>query len=108
MKAVTKRWQKQKRAEIKDASARARRQEAMVRSRKVSLKDAAAEIMEEAYLQASANDTLPANARQIMYAARAHIQERTGKQLNDTYFTQTLLPDYIRGAQAGLERQRPL
>ena len=52
--------------------------------------------MEEAYLKASADDTLPANARQIMYAARGHIQERTGKQLKDTYFTQTLLPDYIR------------
>ena len=78
------------------------------RSRKVSFKDAAAEIMEEAYLQASANDTLPANARQIMYAARDHIQERTGKQLNDNYFTQTLLPDYIGEHEAGLERQRPL
>ena len=42
-----------------------------------------------------------------MYAARKYIQERTGKQLNDTYFTQTLLPDY-RGGQAGLGRERPL
>ena len=30
--------------------------------------------MEEAYLKARANGTLPANARQIMYAARPHIQ----------------------------------
>jgi hypothetical protein len=30
-----------------------------------------------------------------MYAARPHIEERTGKPLKDTYFTQTLLPDYI-------------
>ena len=32
-------------------------------------------VMEEAYLKASANGTLPAHARQIMYAARPHIQE---------------------------------
>ena len=73
----------------------AQRREALQRLRRVTFKDAAAEIMEEAYLKASARDTLPANARQIMYAARGHIQERTGKQLKDTYFTQTLLPDYI-------------
>ena len=67
----------------------------MSRSRRVSQKDAAYEVMEEAYLKASANGTLPAHARQIMYQARRHIQERTGKQLDDAYFTQTLLPDYI-------------
>jgi hypothetical protein len=31
-----------------------------------------------------------------MYAARPHIQEATSKPLDDDYFTQTLLPDYIR------------
>jgi hypothetical protein len=51
--------------------------------------------METAYLSASSNDTLPATARQVMYAARPVIQERTGKQLDDQYFTQTLLPDYM-------------
>ena len=30
-----------------------------------------------------------------MYAARPYIQEETGKLLDDKYFTQTLLPDYI-------------
>jgi hypothetical protein len=95
VKSVTKRWRRQKLAEIRDASARARRREAMRRSRKVSLREAAEEIMETAYLKASANDTLPANATQIMYSARNHIQERTGKQLDRQYFTQTLLPDYL-------------
>jgi len=32
-----------------------------------------------------------------MYAARPQIQARTGRQLDDQYFTQTLLPDYIDG-----------
>jgi hypothetical protein len=52
--------------------------------------------MEQAFLKASGNGRLPANARQIMYAARGHIQERTGRQLEPNYFTQTLLPDYVQ------------
>jgi len=65
-------------------------------TRGVSIKDAAYEAMSDAYLKASANGTLPANARQIMYAARPHILERTGHaKLKDTYFTQTLLPAFM-------------
>lgn len=64
--------------------------------RGMSIKDAAYTVMAEAYLAASANGTLPANARQIMYAARPRILEMTGQaKLNDAYFTQTLLPAYI-------------
>jgi len=52
--------------------------------------------MEEAYLKASGNGTLPANARQIMYATRGKILELTGlKKFKDSYFTQVLLPDYM-------------
>ncbi len=54
--------------------------------------------MEEAYLKASARGTLPALARQIMYAARPHIQREADREIGkgfDQYFTQTLLPDYI-------------
>ena len=49
-------------------------------------------------MKASANDTLPANARQVMYAARPYIEQRSDKPLGsrfDQYFTQQLLPDYI-------------
>jgi hypothetical protein len=73
----------------------------MRRSRHVSIKDAAWHVMEDAYNKASANGTLPAHARQIMYAARGAIQEITGKALDDVYFTQTLLPDYI--AEMGVD-----
>ena len=52
--------------------------------------------MEEAYLKASANDTLPALARQIYYQARPKIMEMTDdKELAYGYFSQTLVPDYI-------------
>jgi hypothetical protein len=62
----------------------------------MSIKDAAYSVMEDAYLKASGNGTLPANARQIMYAARGKILELTGlKKFNDAYFTQVLLPDYV-------------
>ena len=61
-----------------------------------SIKDAAWQVMEQAYDKASTGRTLPANARQIMYAARGDILRLTGKdKLSDVYFTQTLLPDYV-------------
>ena len=95
VKSVTKRWFKQRKAEDRNRSARINRQVALQRSRRVTQKQAAFAVMEQAYLDASANDTLPANARQVMYAARDEIQTDSGKPLNDSYFTQTLLPDYI-------------
>ena len=95
---VTKKWAKQRKAEERDRSARANRAYVMVRHRHVSLKEAAFGIMEEAYLKASANGTLPAHARQIMYAARGHIQRTADKKLGqrfDQYFSQQLLPEYM-------------
>jgi hypothetical protein len=64
--------------------------------RGMSTKDAAWSIMAEAYQVASGNGRYPANARQIMYAARPMILALTHTtKLDDRYFTQTLLPDYI-------------
>jgi hypothetical protein len=58
--------------------------------------EAAFQVMEEAYLAASDNGQLPVKARQIMYAARPTILELTDKdRLDDAYFTQTLLPNYM-------------
>jgi hypothetical protein len=62
----------------------------------MKIKEAAWLVMPAAYAAASSGGTLPANARQVMYAARGPILRLTGKrELNDQYFTQTLLPDYI-------------
>ena len=64
---------------------------------KITVKDAAFQVMEEAYMKASFNGRLPANARQVMYKARPLIIQLTGKPkpwANDSYFTQTLLPDF--------------
>jgi hypothetical protein len=95
VKKGTDRWAKQRKAEERHAAAARLRRERLTKSRPVTIKEAAWEVMERAYLAASGNDTLPALATQIMYAARNEIQERTGKQLDRQYFNQTLLPDYI-------------
>jgi hypothetical protein len=92
---TTDKWAKQRKKEERDYSAAMRRYEFMTRMRRVTIKEAAWACMEAAYLKASAGNTLPAAARQIMYAARGSIQERTGKALDDQYFCQTLLPDYM-------------
>ncbi|MBV8590470.1 MAG: hypothetical protein JO212_10505, partial [Acetobacteraceae bacterium] len=65
-------------------------------ARKCTIKDAAWQVMAKAYSAASGDGRYPANARQIMYAARPDILKLTGAtKLDDRYFTQTLLPDYI-------------
>jgi hypothetical protein len=62
----------------------------------MKIKEAAWQVMPAAYLFASSGGTLPANARQVMYAARPDILRLTGKEkLDAVYFTQVLLPDYI-------------
>jgi hypothetical protein len=97
VEAVTAKWAKQRKAEERHASARLRREAALTsrREERVTTKQAAYDAMPSAYMKASANDTLPAKARQVMYAARGTIQERTGKPLNDQHFCQMLLPDFM-------------
>jgi len=65
-------------------------------SDRITVKEVAWEVMEAAYIKVSAGGKLPANARQIMYAARPEILKQADKtSFTDSYFTQTLLPDYI-------------
>ncbi len=96
--SVTKKWTKQRKAEKRRTSQSYQRRQVMKKSpAKISTKDAAYAVMESAYLKASTNNTLPATARQIMYAARPKILRRTGlDKLSDKYFIKTLLPDYMR------------
>ena len=82
--------------QIAEAAGKALRQSHRPKKRGTTIKDAAYHVMAEAYLHASADGTLPANARQIMYSARKTIQEMTGREeIDDKYFTQTLLPNFI-------------
>jgi hypothetical protein len=96
VEGVTKAWAKQRKAEERSASAFARRYNRMVRSDRFTIREAAWVAMEDAYMKASDNGRLPTRPRQIMYAARPEILELTEKDtLDDRYFTQTLLPDYV-------------
>jgi hypothetical protein len=89
-------WTKQRKAEERNKSAEINRVARMKSTgREDTIKEVANAVMEAAYMKASDNGTLPANARQIMYAARPEIQARTEKPLDSKYFTQTLLPDYL-------------
>jgi hypothetical protein len=94
---VTRDWAKQRKAEERHASALANRRAGLVRaSDYYNFKSAAFEVMEQAYMAASANGTLPASARQVMYQARPFVQDKMGgRQLDDQYFCQQLLPDYM-------------
>jgi hypothetical protein len=96
IEAVTSRWAKQRKAEERSAANAARRRHALLRSSRKTIKEAAWAVLPAAYLHASNNNQYPAHARQVMYAARGPIQAATGEILDDQYFTQTLLPDYLR------------
>ena len=91
----TKKWTKVRKTEERNPSSRSYRLSRMTKERGISFKEAAADILPEAYAKVSGDGKYPANARQIMYAARPYIQEVTGQELIGRYFTQTLLPDYL-------------
>ena len=98
IESVGKDWKKAKRRADREDRVQRRDLERMRSyTPKMTIKRAAFQVMEQAYMKASANGTLPANARQIMYAARPGVLELTGGECwkNSSYFTQTLLPAYL-------------
>src|SRR5579864_9495852 len=95
-KTVTKEWTQQRKREERDQSAARERTTRLVRSARVTIKDAAFQVMHEAYDKASAGGTLPVNPRQIYYAARRSILIATGQDdLKSGYFLQTVLPAFM-------------
>jgi DNA topoisomerase VI subunit B len=94
---VTKDWRKlKKKQERKECRSEQALKPMKPRLQKVTIRDAAFQVMEHAYMKASDNEKYPANARQIYYAARPFILRETGEeQLDSQYFTQALLKDYI-------------
>jgi hypothetical protein len=97
---VIKEWASIKKSIDRDNHRAARRAEEELRrgrAKEKTVKEAAWEVMEEAYLKASGGGKLPAKARQVMYAARGYILKVTGRaSFDDDYFTQELLPQYQR------------
>ena len=99
--AGTKKWARTRKSEERNPASRSYRYVRMTHQRGTQFKEAAAEIMPQAYEKVSGGGQLPALARQMMYAARPYIQKKTGKPLQDHYFTQFLLPDYVN--ETGVE-----
>ena len=102
--SVTSAWKKQRDEEDRDCKKRRKRAERMAidfkekdADEKATLRAASFEIMKTAYLKASDNGKLPVKPRQIMYAARPYILDRTGRlSLNKSaYFAQVLLLKFM-------------
>lgn len=97
MTKATGKWRRQREAELRNPAAALARRDRFVGSDKpMTVKDAAYEVMAEAYAFAAGGVRM-ANPRQVMYAARGQILALTGRaKFDGHYFTQTLLPDYQR------------
>ena len=94
--AATSKWTRQKKSEERRPGMIRYRVSCMTKEPRTTQKAVAWQVMEEAYMAASANGTLPALARQIYYQARPKIMAMTDdKELDYNYFSQTLLPNYI-------------
>ena len=96
IETATRKWTRQRKSEERHPGNLRYRASRMTREPRITQKEAAWEALADAYMAASANGTLPAQARQIYYQARPRIMAMTDdKELQYGYFSQTLLPDYI-------------
>jgi DNA topoisomerase VI subunit B len=100
VRQVASEWKREKRHADRDDRLHRQQLERLRKAsqpKRLSLKEAAEAVMEQAYLQASGDKADPANARQIMYAARPRVLELTGGKCwkRSSYFTQTLLPRFV-------------
>lgn len=96
LETATAQWTRQRKSEERHPGKIRYRSSRMTREPRTSQKEAAWEVMKDAYMRASTNGTLPAKVRQIFYQARPKIMALTDdKELVYGYFSQSLLPDYI-------------
>jgi hypothetical protein len=96
VETATSKWTRQKKSEERPPGNIRYRVSRMTREPRTTQKEAAWEVMEAAYMAASAGDKLPAKARQIYYQARPKIMALTeDKELQFGYFSQELLPSYV-------------
>jgi hypothetical protein len=96
IESATGKWTRQKKAEERHPGMIPYRVLRMTKESRTTQKQAAWQVLEEAYIAVSNGGALPALARQIYYQARPKIMAMTNnKQLAYGYFSQTLLPDYV-------------
>src|SRR5258706_10089940 len=88
VETATSKWTRQKKSEEKHPGMIRYRVSRMTKEPRTTQKEAAWQIMEEAYMAASSNGRLPALARQIYYQARPKIMAMTNdKELQYGYFS---------------------
>jgi hypothetical protein len=96
LETAASKWTRQKKSEERHPGMIRYRVSRMTKEPRTTQKEAAWQIMEQAYMAASSGGILPALARQIFYQARPKIMAMTDdKELQYNYFSQTLLPDYV-------------
>jgi hypothetical protein len=96
IESATGKWTRQKKSEERHPGMIRYRTSRMTKEAKTTQKEAAWQVMEDAYMAASNGGRLPAGARQIYYQARRKIMAMTSnKELAYGYFSQILVPDYI-------------
>jgi hypothetical protein len=93
LETATRKWTRQKKLEERRPAMIRHRLSRLTKVARTTLKDAVWEVLAECYMAASANNTLPAKARQIFYQVRPKVIEE--RELEYGYFSQTLLPDYV-------------
>jgi DNA topoisomerase VI subunit A len=89
--SVTKAWTKQRKAEERGS----RRQRVYYYSDRVNFTDIAEEILPTAYLHASGQGAYTVSQRQLYYAARDAFKEATDREIDYSYFSQTILRQYL-------------
>lgn len=89
--AVTKDWAKQRKAEERGS----RRPRMYYYSDRVNFTDIAAKILPTAYQHASGNGKYTVSQRQLYYASRELFKEKTGREIDYSYFAQTILRQFL-------------
>src|SRR5262245_31147241 len=92
-RSVTKEWTRQRKAEERGTRSRGSRQ--YVYSDRVNFTDVADLILLGAYEHASGGGRYTVARRQMFYSSRDEFKERTGRELEYNYFSQTLLRQYM-------------
>jgi hypothetical protein len=84
VETATRKWTRQKKSEERHPGMIRYRSSRMTKEPRTTQKEAAWQIMEDAYMAASGNNTLPALARQIFYQARPKIMAMTDERSSNT------------------------
>jgi hypothetical protein len=92
-KKVTRKWAEQRKAE--DRGRKSRSSRVYMYSDRVDFTDVCDSILPGAYDHASGNGTYSVSKRQLYYASRQSFKDHTGRELEYSYFANTLLPQYL-------------